>query len=95
MAGMPDENWALLPAEEQRAEIRINQQEAEITNGRITAKISARAEKYFFYNQLGKLILREQWRTRNPGFDKISALEIPGREFRPNIGGGFQVICPL
>ena len=92
MAAMPEQDWALLPPKEASAQIIISGGEASIQNGAVTAKIEAGGD-IRFYNAAGQLLLREQWRTRLPGFDKISALEIPGREFRPNIGGDFKLFA--
>ena len=56
MARMPDEDWALLPPEECRAQIRVGQEEASIQNGRIRAVCSA-AGRLRFEEEGGRLLL--------------------------------------
>lgn len=90
-ARMPDDNWALTqePANATAA-INIDGRKASITNGKMTAKIDA-GGAITFYNQEGKLLLEEQWRTRDAGFTTVSALEIAARELKPIKGGDYEL----
>ena len=90
MDHMDEDDWALLPQSEQKAEISVDGQVAVITNGDITAKVSA-GGALSFYNAQGKKLLEEQWYTRDPGHDQESALEIRARDFVPIIGGDYKL----
>lgn len=62
-----------------------------ITHGNITASFQANG-KLIFTNQHGKVLLEEFARNRLDGASKdLSALEIEEREFKPLLGGDFQV----
>ena len=90
MAGMPGEDWALLPQAGQRAEIHVEGQTASITNGSITARFSEGGALSFFGAD-GRKLLEEQWYTRDPGHTQMSSLEIKGREYTPIIGGDYSI----
>lgn len=92
MAEMGQENWALeMPVEELAADIKIEEDSAEIRNGKIRAVIS-KYGKMTFYNQKGELLLDEYLRNRIDKFaDYCSALDIEAREFKPIIGGDYQL----
>lgn len=92
MAEMGQENWALeMPVEELAADIKIEGNYAEIQNGKIRAVIS-KYGKITFYNQKGELLLDEYLRNRIDKFaDYCSALDIEAREFKPIIGGDYQL----
>ena len=92
MAEMGQENWALeMPVEELAADIKIEENYAEIQNGKIRAVIS-KYGKITFYNQKGELLLDEYLRNRIDKFaDYCSALDIEAREFKPIIGGDYQL----
>lgn len=92
MAEMGQENWALeMPVEELAADIKIKEDSAEIRNGKIRAVIS-KYGKMTFYNQKGELLLDEYLRNRIDKFaDYCSALDIEAREFKPIIGGDYQL----
>ena len=92
MAEMGLENWALeIPVEELTAEIKIEDNFAEIRNGKIRAVIS-KYGKMTFYNQKGEILLDEYLRNRIDKFaDYCSALDIEAREFKPIIGGDYQL----
>ena len=92
MAEMGSENWALeMPVEELTAEIKIEDNFAEIRNGKIRAVIS-KYGKMTFYNQKGEILLDEYLRNRIDKFaDYCSALDIEAREFKPIIGGDYQL----
>lgn len=91
-ACMPEEDWALQKAEDCKdVKITMNQNQAEIRNGKIRAVVS-RWGKIVFYNQDGKLLMEEYWRNRRDVTDeKCSAIEVEGREFRPNVGGDYHL----
>jgi alpha-D-xyloside xylohydrolase len=97
-AGFGD--WALLPPPPLNADIRISEEGASIRNGKIEARLS-RAGKLSFLNAGGKLLLEEYVRNRRDLQDRTcSALEIEAREFKPIIGGDYEItlrfesLCP-
>lgn len=67
-----DEEWALLPQPPQPAEITIAPHEARITNGKITAVLTA-AGKIVFLNQHGQLLLEEFHRNRREAMEEFNA----------------------
>jgi len=96
---LPEENWALTEPELSKAEISIDADKGVIKNGKITAKITA-SGRISFYNQNGKLLLEEYWRTRHTAMDAAregaikefaSALDVEGRELKPILGGDFTL----
>ncbi len=92
MAEMPSENWALLEEIPMLTpEIQIEEKQACLTNGKIKALIS-RYGKLTLYNQKGEILLDEYLRNRLDVFaDYCSALDIEAREFKPIIGGDYQL----
>lgn len=89
-AQMPNENWALIPLGG-NAQITINGNSATIVNGKIRAEI-LKSGKLKFFNQKNELLLGEYLRNRKDLFSEdCSALEIDAREFRPIIGGDYEV----
>lgn len=91
---MPQENWALQPAES-RGEITLTEKEGRIRNGKITAVLSA-GGKLMIYNQDGKLLLEEYCRNRRDLLDaKCSALEVEARELQPIPGGDYHLTFRL
>lgn len=91
MPKMSPEDWALLSPEICNPKISIEEKGAEIINGKIRAKIS-KAGKLTFYNQNGKILLEEFLRNRHDlKADYCSALEIEAREFKPIIGGDYEL----
>ena len=69
----------------------IEAQCGSITNGKLTATLQANG-KLVFTNQDGKVLLEEYARNRLDGNSKdLSALEIEGREFKPLLGGDYQI----
>lgn len=89
-AQMPNENWALMPSGGS-AQISINGNRASVVNGKIRAEIFE-SGKVKFYNQKDELLLGEYLRNRKDLFSEdCSALEIDAREFRPIIGGDYEV----
>ena len=87
---MPEENWALSePVEKTAPVIAIDKYSAQITNGKITAKVN-NIGKISFYNDKDELILSEYLRNRRDMFsDTTSSLEVEAREFKPIIGGDY------
>jgi alpha-D-xyloside xylohydrolase len=88
----PEENWALsMEVPKLVPEIEIGENEAVIRNGRISAKIT-KYGKMTIYNQKGKVLLDEYLRNRkDKTVDYCSALDIDAREFKPIIGGDYQL----
>lgn len=88
---MPDENWALQKAAQTQCRIFETEDGAELVNGKIRA-VLLKSGKIFIYNSNGALLLEEYWRNRRDVKDKkCSAIEVEGREFRPNIGGHYHL----
>ena len=92
MAEFPDENWALsVDVEKIVPEVDIQEGYAAIRNGRISAKIT-KYGKMTIYNQKGEILLDEYLRNRkDKTVDYCSALDIDAREFKPIIGGDYQL----
>ena len=82
-----DTRWALLEPEKTQAAIAIDGDRAEITNGRLTAKIAMdswhRYAQISFFNQKGELLLRET--------APANALALKSRKFEPHLGGDFAL----
>lgn len=74
---MEMEDWALLPVEQGRADITIEEDAAVIRNGKIRAEIK-RTGQITFYNQKGDILLREVEQTYQ--------LKYSGRTLRPHPG---------
>lgn len=90
-AHMPEENWALLPPEDTACSVCVNEEGAELINGKLMVFITPRG-KITMYNQDGKLLLEEYWRNRRDVTDpKCSAIEVEAREFKPNVGGDYHL----
>lgn len=82
----PEENWALLDIKPVEGEIKISQDCAQVSNGKIKVTIS-KAGKIEIYKSGGEKVLEEYSRNRKSVTDpKCSALEIEAREFKPIIG---------
>jgi alpha-D-xyloside xylohydrolase len=87
---MPDEDWALIPQPAQ-ARIEMADGRASISNGAIRAEI-ARSGKLTFFGARGQPIVAESLRTRRDILSEdCSALELEAREFRPIIGGDYEI----
>ncbi len=89
-AAVEQEDWALLHQTTLTAKIEINGDTASITNGRIRAVVSA-GGKITFFNQNNKVLLEEFVRNRNNLKEFCSSLNIDSREFKPIIGGDYQL----
>lgn len=85
---MPDENWALLPAENVDVQLECDGNSAVIINGKIKATVS-KSGKIRFFNQKDELLLEEFVRDMSqPDFS--SHMRIPARELKGHIGGAYQ-----
>ncbi len=84
------EDWALLPQEARKVEILIDENTATIKNGKICAQVSA-GGKISFYNQKNEILIDEFVRNRNDLKAFCSALNIDAREFKPILGGDYQL----
>ncbi len=95
-AVMPEENWALLPQEEREGvQAYEGEDGAELRNGKVRVHVT-KGGKVTVYNQEGKLLLEEYWRNRRDVTDpKCGAIEVEGREFRPNVGGDYHLTMRL
>lgn len=92
---MHEEGWALIRDCATSSTITRTDTGAEITNGKITARLT-NGGKLTFYNQKGELLLEEYWRNRHDVTDpRCSAIEVEAREFRPNIGGDYHLTYRL
>lgn len=93
-----DKDWALLPAKPvAKVEVSAFEDGARIVNGKISAVVNGRGQLRF-YNQNGKLLLEEYWRTRfvaGQGEDTSSKYFSPitheARELKPIIGGKYEL----
>ncbi len=87
------EDWALLPQEACKAEMRISDDglTAFIANGKIKAEYSV-GGKLTFSNDKGEILLQEYYRKIFDGSDLCSLLNIPPREFMSIPGGDFYTL---
>lgn len=90
-SSMPSENWALLDTTQIHCDVKITEESATLTNGRISATVTKRG-KLSVRDGSGKLLLEEFTRhRRDPTDPKCSALEIEAREFKPIVGGDYHL----
>ena len=91
-AAMPQQNWALqLTPPPATCQIHETPGGAEIVCGKLRATIT-RLGKICFWSRDGRPLLEEYWRNRRDILDpNCSAIEVEGREFRPNIGGDYHL----
>ena len=90
MPEMPNEDWGLLSTGG-AALIEIDGDRASIMSGGIRAELF-RSGKLVFFGAHGQKILEESVRTRrDPLSEDCSALELEAREFRPIIGGDYEL----
>lgn len=87
---LENNDWALLPQENCSSKITINVNEACIENGKIRLEIDM-GGKLTFYNHKGDILLEEYVRNRNNINKFCSALNIDAREFRPILGGDYNL----
>lgn len=91
MASMPEEDWALQKPVSTKPNIEVNEESASLVNGQIKAVITKRG-KLTIWDNSGKLLLEEYARNRRDLVDpKCSALEVEAREFKPIIGGDYNL----
>lgn len=90
-ANMPEENWALSIPQTATASIEVLKDRCCLKNGKIVAEVSL-SGKISIYKSDGTLLMEEYWRNRRDVTDsKCSAIEIEGREFKPNVGGDYHL----
>ena len=89
---MPLENWALLEPGQTHVTILIDDNgNASIQNGKLTACLTSTG-KLSFFNQNGQCLINEYLRNKiDLKADYCSALAIDAREFKPIIGGDYQL----
>ena len=88
---MPQRDWALTQPVSHQAQVTVEEDRAQIVNGQLRAQVS-RHGWVKFYNAQGKELLREYSRNRRDLFaENCSALEVEAREFRPLLGGDYQL----
>ncbi len=95
-ADFPENNWALTERPDTPDKIDIGTDEVcgTIRNGRISAEISVAGKIKIYRDET--LILEEYWRNRRDVTDpNCSAIEVEGREFKPNIGGDYHLTMRL
>ncbi len=92
MAQMPSEDWALLAPADCKAEIRLHEDgSASIQNGKLLAQMTP-GGKLSFHREDGSLLLNEYVRNRSDvKAEYCSALDIEAREFRPLLGGDYNL----
>jgi Alpha-glucosidases, family 31 of glycosyl hydrolases len=84
-------DFALEERPDSSISVTLNEDMAEIRNGKILAKIT-KTGKLTFYNQKGEVLLEEYVRNRKDMRSKdCSALEIEAREFKGILGGDYKL----
>ena len=68
---MPEKDWALEPQGEVKPIIKISEDSASITNGKICARINTYGY-ITFYNEKNEEILKERWETREVPVDMMA-----------------------
>lgn len=84
-----DQDWAILPGSAAKGVLQISENEAVLTNGKLSARIS-RYGKLRFLNSEGETLLREYYRTGNRGsdfadkdhFDELVMIKLDARQYR-------------
>ena len=93
-AEFPGDDWALTAKTENRGIAEVDSKGGLIRNGRITATITEAGKIRVLKDDT--VILEEYWRNRRDVTDpKCSAIEVEGREFRPNVGGDYHLTMRL
>ncbi len=88
---MPDSDWALTIPQKSCGEIKISEDGAYLKNGALSLFIS-NSGKIVICKEDGTKVLEEYWRNRRDIVNtKCSAIEVEGREFRPNVAGDYHV----
>ncbi len=94
-AVMPETDWALSTAQSERAQIELLENGAVLQNGKLRLTLSA-GGKITAYKADGTKVFEEYWRNRRDITDpKCSAIEVEGREFKPNVAGDYHVTMRL
>ncbi len=96
-ANLPEENWALSMevAATQTVHTELTEVGAVLKNGKIEARILNNG-KIEIRNSRGDLLLEERWRDRRDVCDPTcSALDIEGREYKPNVAGDYHLTYRL
>lgn len=93
-ADFPGDDWALTVKTENKGIAEADSKGGMIRNGRITATITEAGKIRVLKDDT--VILEEYWRNRRDVTDpKCSAIEVEGREFRPNVGGDYHLTMRL
>ncbi len=88
---MPETDWALTISQNEKADIQIDENGAVLKNGDLNLTLSA-GGKIIIYKADGIRVFEEYWRNRRDITDpKCSAIEVEGREFKPNVGGDYHL----
>lgn len=88
-AEMHADDWALLEPTPTTPDITIEGSCARIVNGRITAEIDEFG--WITYQRTGgQTLLQEFWQVKDGGHE-TSAIELPGRDFHPVMGGDWEL----
>ncbi|MDG5789094.1 glycoside hydrolase family 31 protein [Evansella sp. AB-P1] len=90
MNSFQTQNWALMGKVESTPEIHISNNTAILKNGKITVEVTT-VGKITFYNQNGHVLLQEYVRTRDNIKEFTSALNLRAREFKPILGGDYEL----
>ncbi len=90
-AVMPGTDWALTKPQKEKAQIEILENGAVLQNGNLKLALSA-GGKITVCKADGTKVYEEYWRNRRDITDqKCSAIEVEGREFKPNVAGDYHV----
>ena len=93
-ADFPGDDWALTAKTESKGTAEVDSKGGLIRNGRITATITEAGKIRVLKDDT--VILEEYWRNRRDVTDpKCSAIEVEGREFKPNVGGDYHLTMRL
>ncbi|MBE5856590.1 MAG: family 31 glucosidase [Lachnospiraceae bacterium] len=93
-ADFPGDDWALTAKTENKGIAEVDSKGGLIRNGRITATITEAGKIRVLKDDT--VILEEYWRNRRDVTDpKCSAIEVEGREFKPNVGGDYHLTMRL
>jgi alpha-D-xyloside xylohydrolase len=87
---METEDWALLTPADSVGSISIGERGATIRNGRIEAIVTDDG-RIDFVDRHGTTLLREYVRRRDTADPPRSPLKVRGREFRPLLGGEYEL----
>ena len=85
LAGMPEQDWALLPQPEQEVAIAIEGEAASITCGGLTARLN-REGWLSFTNARDEVLLTEYWRNRDDITRYSVPLALSARQMKRRLG---------